>query len=218
MKGICHLIGGMGGEIKPYLQENDYLIAVDAGYSQVKEWNMQANVVVGDFDSLGYVPKGETVVELPCKKDQSDMEYALNLGKQLGYTKYLLQGGIGGRMDHSFANMQLLLQLAQEGNRGILLGERQNITVIQEDVIKFPKIMEGYCSVFAISAVAEGVSLKNLAYSGDDFCLSPAVPLGVSNEFLNGKSAEISVEKGAIAIFWHGRAEEKTYRKILIGE
>lgn len=216
MKGICHLIGGMGGEIRPNISENDYLIGVDAGYSQIKDWNLQANVVVGDFDSLGYVPEGETVVELPCKKDQSDMEYALNLGKQLGFTKYLLQGGIGGRMDHTFGNMQLLLQLAQEGQRGILIGEGQNITVIQEDSIKFPKIMQGYCSVFAISAIAEGVSLKNLAYSGDDFSLSPAIPLGVSNEFLEGKCAEISVKKGAIAIFWHGTLQEKNYREILM--
>lgn len=197
----CHCIGALGGK-KPELRPQDLLLAVDGGYTYCKNWGLTPDLTVGDFDSLGYVPQERRLHHLPCRKDDTDMAYAVAQGRFLGGTGFFLQGGLGARLDHSLANLHLLYDLAQRGLWGMLLGEGQCATVLQQGRMVFPVQSEGYCSVFAQGGVASGITLKGLSYEGEELELSPKVPLGVSNEFLPGKTAEISVTEGAVLIVW----------------
>ncbi len=214
---ICHLIGALEGTVKPTLQEKDYLIAVDGGLKQIEDWGLVPDVILGDFDSLGYVPQGENVVPLPVRKDETDMEFALKLGIEKGFTQFLCQGAIGGRFDHSYANLQLLHRLSLEGKSGIFLGAEENAMVLTDGEISFPPHFTGYLSLFALGQEAKGINLKNLSYFGENLTLSPTVPLGVSNEFLEGKSAEISVKEGSLLILWRGAWDYESYRNLLMG-
>lgn len=214
---LCHLIGPMDCHFRPDLEEKDTIIAVDGGYTSLKSWEIDPHLAIGDFDSLGYVPKIPNLLHLPREKDETDMEYALKFACELEHDNFLLQGGLGGRLDHSVANFHLLYQLAQQGKRGILMGEEQNITVIAHGSVVFPENMEGYVSVFPFSSVAEGIFLENLLYEGENLSLQPGVPLGVSNEFLPGKSAKITVTHGAVQIMWHGTFSQSHYMRILSG-
>lgn len=215
MSNICHLIGAMDAPLPPILQENDWLIAVDGGLEQVEKWGFSPKKIVGDFDSLGKTPEGEAVLQLPCEKDETDMEFSLKLALNAGFSRFLIQGGLGGRLDHSFANLQLLHSLAVGGNRGILLGDQQNLLVISNSTVVFPKNLNSYCSVFALGGQAEGVSLSGLKYEVSQQDFSPFIPLGVSNEFISTKSAKISVENGILAIIWQGIGEFSLYKELL---
>lgn len=216
---ICHLMGAMGadhGGFPPILQESDCLIAVDGGLTQLERWNLQADSMIGDFDSLGYVPKeGENILPLPVRKDETDMEYAMKVGLSRNYKHFLIQGGLSGRLDHSYANFQLLDQLSRCNARGILVGDGQTVLVVRETTQYFPKNMVGYCSIFALGEGASGISLKNLSYEGETLSLSPHIPLGVSNEFLPRQEAVISVKKGAVLVFCQGIYEQGTCEIIL---
>ncbi len=214
---ICHLLGAMPPTFAPKLEKNDYLIGVDGGYSYLKSYELTANLVVGDYDSLGFVPKNENLIELPCEKDETDMEYAVKLGLELGYQHFLIQGGLGGRLDHSVANFHLLYTLAQGGNVGILMGDEQNVMIIQNKTITFPPSMTGYLSIFPFEGMAEGVFLENLRYSAEDLSLVTGVPLGVSNEFLPNQPAKISVGQGALQLMWQGEGSQELYERILQG-
>lgn len=212
---ICHLLGALPPKVKPIFQEDDFLIAVDGGYEYVKNWEVQPDLTVGDFDSLGYQPQEEKIHPLPCEKDETDMEYALKQGIAQGFQVFFLQGGIGGRLDHSFANFQLLLRLAQEGKWAVLLGQEQGAMVLQGKTVEFPVEFTGYLSIFAFGQEATGISLENLAYEGTDLTLSPTVPLGVSNQFLPNKKAKISVKTGALLILWECGGTWEQYRFLL---
>lgn len=212
---LCHLIGAMKGTVKPELTPGDMLLGVDGGLVQIQQWGLTPHHIVGDFDSLGYVPQGEDISLLPVRKDLTDMEFALHYGLEQGFRHFLLQGGLGGRLDHSYANLQLLHQLEKKGGRGILLGDGHNAMVISAGKVVFPPEFHGYCSVFALTPQAKGVDLSGLSYEGGGYTLKNDTPLGVSNEFIQGKSAQISVAEGALLVIWHGVWTEAQYRSIL---
>lgn len=210
---LCHLFGALPPTIKPILGEDDRLIAVDGGYKYLKKWDLSPDYTVGDFDSLGYVPKVEGVHSLPCQKDETDMEYAIKLGKSQGYQRFLCQGVLGGRLSHTMGNIQLLSGLGHMG--GIFLGDGQGACLVQNHKLTFPPTFQGYLSIFALGQDATGVDLENLAYSGKHYHLTPNVPLGVSNQFLLGKSAEISVKEGTLLVIWEEEAQWQDYLFLL---
>ena len=60
---------------------------------------------------------------------------------------------------------------------------------------------KGYISIFALSGVAKGVSIKGLLYELNDAEITPYFPVGVSNEFI-GKESKISVTDGILTIIF----------------
>ena len=122
--GICHIVGaGEMGGARISVAPGDFLIAADAGYRAVRAQGWKPDLVVGDFDSLGEEPAGETVVRHPVMKDDTDMMLAVRIGLARGYQEFTLYGALGGRLDHTIANMQVLQHLAGRGARGVLVGD-----------------------------------------------------------------------------------------------
>lgn len=205
--GICYIVGAMPlePELIPQPKSGDFVIAADGGYATLYKRGIAANLVVGDFDSLGSVPNHPDVMRLPRIKDETDMGYALNQALERGYTRFVLLGGMGGRLEHTIANLQLLAYLNGRGALGILAGNGQAATVITNGSFAFPEVMSGFCSVFCQSGVARGVTLEGLKYPLEDEELTGSFPLGVSNEFL-GVPARVSVKEGTLLLIWenHG--------------
>ena len=111
-QGICYIIGaGECSRLLLQLKDEDFVIAVDGGYEYVKE--NRIDLVVGDFDSLGYVPKHSKVISLPPEKDDTDMLVAIKEGLKAGYRTFRIYGGCGGRIDHTIANVQHLAYLVK---------------------------------------------------------------------------------------------------------
>lgn len=212
---ICHLIATLPLSLKPQVNPQDLLIAVDGGYAHCLSAELCPDLVLGDFDSLGYVPQVEHRQVLSVRKDETDMEYALKQAQSQGYTRFLLQGGLGGRHDHSFANIQLLLRLAKQGQRGILMGDNQVATVLSPGEITFPQGFTGEFSVFALEGDATGVCLENLSFPGEEISLSPVIPLGVSNAFLPEKSATVRLAQGNLLLFWNLQGSYQDYVALL---
>lgn len=199
--GICYVIGA--GECVRFPQninEEDMVIAVDGGFQYVK--NSRVDLVVGDFDSLGFVPEHPNVLRLKPEKDDTDMLVALKEGLQAGYLDFHIYGGCGGRFEHTIANIQSLAYLAQHGAKGTLRDGDTVITMLTNNVLILPSELTGYLSVFSYGEKAEGVTLKGVKYPLERATLTDNFPIGVSNEF-TGQSAEISVEKGRLLILYN---------------
>lgn len=202
-QGICYIVGaGDCSRLLLHQKKNDFIIAVDGGYEYLK--GRRIDLVVGDFDSLKYVPEHPNVIKLEPEKDDTDMMIALKEGLKAGYKVFHIYGGCGGRFDHTLANIQCLAYLAAENARGYLFDRSQIITLIQNDSISFQNDMKGYISAFAYGEKAEGVTLKGLKYPLENAELSDTFPLGVSNEF-TGEKASVSVKKGRLLIVYDGR-------------
>ena len=197
--GKCVILcaGEIGGDILP-LEQDDLLIAADGGYTHTRVLGLTPHIVLGDFDSLGYVPEGAQVH--PKEKDDTDAMLAVKLGLSKGYKEFYIYGGMDGpRVDHTMANFQLLHYLSEHGAKGYLIGVRQNAAVIT-DGIAFAAEQTGTVSVFCLGQEAL-VDIEGLKYSLKDGLLQPSFPLGVSNQFI-GKKGKITVKKGTVLVIW----------------
>ena len=198
----CYIVGAgenYGLNFTP--EEDDYVIAADAGYKYLLEAEITPDMVVGDFDTLKYVPDHPNIVQLKPEKDITDTWEAVTKGFEKGYKEFHLYACMGGRVEHSIANFQLLSHIAEEGGRGYLYDDRSIITVIKDSEISFKARENGFISVFSLSDTSIGVEISGLKYEIKDAKLINSFPLGVSNEFI-GKPAKISVKNGTLLIVY----------------
>ena len=206
-KGICYLIGAgridntgwLKRQIKP--GKDDYVIAVDGGFATCDQCGIAMDLVVGDFDSLGYVPGHPNLIRMTPEKNDTDMLFAVKKGLEFGYRTFQLYGATGGRADHTMANYQLLVFLAKQGACGILCSPQWQTTAIYNDCLKLPAYESGMLSVFCMGDQAEGVTLQGVKYPLGRYTMKQDFPIGVSNEF-TGHPVSIEVENGTLLIMW----------------
>ncbi|MEH2938897.1 thiamine diphosphokinase [Lawsonibacter sp. JLR.KK007] len=208
-RNICYIVGAMSltPDLRPYPVQGDYVIAADRGFDSLVAYGVRPDLAVGDFDSLGHRPNHPNVIQLPAEKDDTDMVFALRKGLELGYRRFVLLGGVGGRLEHTLGNLQLLDWLACQGGQGFLAGEKTAATCIRDGMsVTFPPSMTGYLSVLCNSGRAEGVDLTGLKYPLNGYTLTGSFPLGVSNQFL-GQEASVSVKQGSLLLIWEDKGD-----------
>lgn len=201
----CYIVGA--GEVealsfKP--TKEDFVIACDGGYEHCRRWEIKADLVIGDFDSLEFVPEHPNVIRLKSEKDDTDTACAVKAGLERGFRRFVIYGGTGGRISHTIANIQLLCGLADQGCYGMLIGKDAWYRVICNEEICFSKEMSGYLSVFCMGDRALGVYEHGLKYSLEDATLVKETPLGVSNEFV-GRESKVSVREGMLLLIGEGK-------------
>lgn len=207
---ICYIFGaGEFSSCEITLEENDLVIAADGGYDHLIRMGLRADVALGDFDS---VSSGElwndTICEkmtYPPEKDDTDMMLAIKLGLSRGFRRFAIYGGLGGRLDHTIANIQALSYLAEQRAQSVLYHEDYALTVIKDSSYTIEKTYAGCVSVFSLSDTSKNVTIRGLQYEVEGITLTNTVPLGISNTAA-GKKGIISVENGTLLILWHNTA------------
>lgn len=202
---VCYIICALPQNHPFSPAPGDLVIAADGGYAHMG--GIKPDLVVGDFDSLGYVPADEQVVRHPAEKDDTDTMLAARIGVERGYRAFMLLGGVGGRLDHTLANIQTLAFLRENGARAALIGEGETIVFLQNESLSLRAGLSGIVSVFSYGAVAYGVYERGLAYALTDATLTDTNPLGVSNAF-TGEPADISVREGRLVVLYAGSPED----------
>lgn len=204
--GICHIVGaGEMGGARINMREGDYLIAADAGYTEVLAQGLTPDLAVGDFDSLGFAPEGVDAVRHPVMKDDTDMMLAIKLGFERGFTSFFIYGALGGRLDHTLANIQALMYIANRGGQGWIIGDAC-LTAIHNGETRFKASARGVISVFCLGEAAKGVTLEGLMYPLSGYTMQSDIALGVSNEFI-GKPARVAVADGTLVIHFGSMAQ-----------
>ena len=205
MMGTCIVFcaAGFDALVEP-VASDDFIIAADGGFVHTQKLGITPDIILGDFDSLGYTPDRANV--FPVEKDDTDAMLAVRRGLQLGYRKFVLYGSLDGpRLDHTVANFQTLQFLADRDAAGYLVGSGQLVTVVKNGSLTFPAGMEGTISVFCMGKDAEGVTLEGLYYPLENGTLTAGFPLGVSNHFTEAAAA-ITVRNGSLLVVWDRQA------------
>ncbi len=190
--------GGCYGSEFPLITADDYIIAADAGYEILEEKGIVPDITVGDFDSAKRIPEENTVI-LPVEKDVTDTHAAVNIALEKGFDEIIIYGGMGGRPDHTFANITLAAFLAVKGVKAVCVGEGYSIFAIKDSAVEIEGRPGSTVSVFSWSEKCEGVTLKGLKYSLEKAELTNTYALGVSNSFVE-TNACISVENGILLV------------------
>lgn len=203
IKRRCVIIGGgemacpkkMLGEIT----EEDFVIAADSGYRYTLEAEVRVDLFVGDFDSFdGTVESWVPVMSLPTHKDVTDTHAAVLEGLKFGYRDFVIFGALGGRFDHSFANLSLLNLLLDRGSKGRIVYDNGSIFMLRDGTAELNRF-DGYLSVFPFGGPASGVTLEGVEYPLQDAALSADNPVGISNH-ITALRGRVRVKSGTLVI------------------
>lgn len=160
-------------------------IGVDKGASYLIQRNKSMVALIGDFDSIS-IKDLETLRRLPLRleqlpsiKDETDLESAINLALSLDYEAINIYGALGGRMDHSLTNINMLKKYPM-----IKLYDDYGITfILKAGEHTFHSDIYKYFSIYAINDC--DVSLINFKYELENFRLTSLDTLCISNELSN---------------------------------
>lgn len=181
----------------------DYIIAADAGYETCRREGIVPDLLLGDFDSLGQVPDFPHICRVPVEKDDTDTVLAARAGLERGCREFHIYGATGGkRLDHTLANLQLLLLLRRQGARGWLYDDSFVYTAVENETLTVKRQVEwGLLSVFCLGADAHGIDEEGVQYPLKNADLTAEFPLGVSNHILEPE-ARITVRDGSLLVGW----------------
>lgn len=199
----CVIIGAVEIDfpVENYIRDTDFVICADKGWQNASAHGIKPDMIVGDFDSS---PKPENIdvdiTVLPVVKDDTDTYYVARYVVEHGFTDVLLRGVLGGkRFEHTMANIQTLLYLAQNRVNATAIDRYSQIMVVYNGKISLPDMSGRFFSLFSLGDRAEGVSIKGAKYPLDNYTITNFFPIGVSNEFI-GETVDISVENGALLL------------------
>jgi thiamine pyrophosphokinase len=186
------------------LREDDFIVCADGGFLLAQRENIVPHALVGDFDSLGKVPDDLPttcrVLKVEREKNETDTFLCLACGLDAGCGSFAVAGGIGGRLDHTVANLQLLFYAVRRGFPIWIMDKHNRVTAMEPGEMRIPR-QEGFkLSVLAYAGRCEGVTLENVKYPLLDAVLTDDFPLGISNEFM-GPEAMIRLKTGSLIVF-----------------
>ena len=189
---------------KSFLQTGDFFIFCDGGLKHAQGLGLAPDIIVGDFDScadeqLSQWEGRSEIIRLPREKDDTDTMYAAKLALERGYSDFLFLAAMGARIDHTLGNISILLYLDGLGKKAVIADDYSQMQIVGKE----PFYIEDKCSYFSVLTVAgevSGVNIKNAKYPLENASLSCDFQLGVSNEVLPGKTAEVSVEHGRVLV------------------
>lgn len=205
---ICYIFGAGERTLCDIdLNPEDLVIAADGGFDYLASIGLRADYVLGDFDSVVSYDLPSDSIRYPKEKDDTDLMLAARLGLEKGCTEFRIYGGLGGRLDHTLGNIQLLAYLSHNNATGTLIGDHYSIRAVTDSSLSFgkdlPENKSGtICSIFSLSDVSMNVTIQGFQYEAEGITLTNSFPLGISNEF-TGKKAYVSVQKGTLAVLWY---------------
>ena len=184
-------------------EPGDLLICADGGYRHALALGLTPDWLVGDFDSLPEGGLADHIVQVRPEKDDTDANLAVLKGRELGYTNFVMYGGLGGRFDHSMANVQMMAGLAKEGIDLRLRDEQSELRVLMPGDYTIEKKGYHFLSLFALSEECRGITLCGMKYPLTDGTLTNLFPLGVSNEILQ-QTGTVSFTDGMLLLVQSG--------------
>ena len=187
-------------EIKSLCTSDDFIVCADSGYSFAKKAGLTPNLIIGDFDSLKEeLPQNTEVVKLNTHKDDTDTEHCVMECIRRGYKDFLLLGSIGGRTDHTFANIATLAFLSEYNYNGIARNNGEEIRILKEGSYEMNNKKGLIFSVFPYGCESVNVTYKGAEYMLNNKTLTYNVSRGISNVFVDDE-AEITINRGRAII------------------
>ena len=200
MSKRCIIISG--GEYAPVegLRPDDFVIACDRGYLYAKGQGIVPDLLVSDYDSYdGPVDQRVSVERFRPEKDDTDTMIAVRYALQHGYDELLLFSALGGRLDHTLANLQAIVYAQAHGARAAIYAADSRVYTLSRGSLRLPRLPGWSLSVIAAQDRCTGLSIHGAKYPLEDAELTNSFPLGISNEWVSDE-AEISVRDGIVLV------------------
>lgn len=179
----------------------DYIIAADGGQNRAREFGLQPDCVIGDFDSTTLNEDFDCIyITYPAEKDLTDTEAALTHALEKGCRNVILLGGMGGRLDHTMGNIGLLDKYCNSFDHMEFIDGKNRMELLKDSGRTLKRDARyKYFGLVSLNAEASGIDIRGAKYELTGASLERASTLGVSNEFSEG-TVEICVREGTLLI------------------
>lgn len=179
------------------------VIVLDGAMHRFLELNVEANVLLGDFDRNDHafedLKKRFPSLEIIHTPDQeaTDFEKGIHYAEQIGFSSIMVLWATGKRADHSFTNMANLIRF----NPKLFIQLVDDYSVIYRIPKSFEKHFEkgSIVSLIPIGKV-EGISTENLKYALTNETLELGIRNGNSNEAVETGMVRISYQTGELVM------------------
>lgn len=206
-----------GGEIRDYSWFREKIsglnpcriICADVGARHCLKIDVSPEVIIGDLDSLdpetekSLTGMGTRILSYPPQKDETDTQLALQYALSLEPEEISIFGALGGRIDHTLANMSILKIALDHGVPARLVDEWCEILIIRDRCV-----LEGEegqtVSLFPFSSAVTGITLRGFAYPLENDAMEIGRPYGISN-LLVANQGVITIADGLLLVIHYYR-------------
>ena len=195
-----------GGTIHPeniteHPKADDLCIAADSGYNNAKKLGERIDLLIGDFDSIGDMPRDPAleIRQVPAQKDLTDTQLALEIAVERGAEQIIFIGGLGGRLDHAISSLCILEDMFERGLHGYFTDGQNRAHYMKATSTLIARSAYKYLSLIAADEVVKGVTVEGCKYPLKNAKIRRRLQFAVSNEIV-GNVALISCKKGGLFI------------------
>lgn len=186
-------------------EQSDLVLAANGGALHSLHLEIFPAIVVGDLDSFDEADRqtleagGTEFITHPSDKDQTDLELALLGALERGATEITMLGAIGGRLDMTIVNVQLLALPELSSVRVELWHGNQTASLIRPPGGPIEGGRGDGISLIPLGGQVQDITTKDLQYplKSEDLGLGPA--RGVSN-VISGSDPQVKFGTGNLLI------------------
>ncbi len=180
---------------------DDFVICADSGYTYAKKAGIKPDLFVGDFDSLSdSLPEDIPKVTLRTHKNDTDSMHCATVALERGYKEIILFAAVGGRLDHTLANISVLQYISENGAKAAIFSDREEIFYFSKGRHTLYNVEGKTFSVFPFGCPEVTVTYDcNVEYPADKLRIQSSVAVGISNIFLDNR-AEVVIESGTAVL------------------
>lgn len=209
-KRVVVIIAGSAIEDMEFLRQRieaaapEAVLCADGGARYAHALGLAPDLIIGDMDSLddellrAFKEKGVAVAPYPVRKDETDTQLALIQALAMNPEEILIFGAMGKRLDHTLANLGLLMMGLEKGVPIKLLDEGCEVFVMAGTATVSGEKGQTI-SIFPWGGEARGITLEGFEYPLEDATMTLARPCGISNR-LTAESGRIKVDEGCLLV------------------
>ncbi|MCX5851869.1 MAG: thiamine diphosphokinase, partial [Deltaproteobacteria bacterium] len=131
-------------------------------------------------------------------KDETDTELALARALEMKPDYVVILGALGGRIDHTLANISLLVMAGECGVDAVIRDEACELFIVK-DRREIRGTPGDTVSLLPLTPEVSGITLGGFEYPLADAVLRIGVPCGISNR-LSGATGTIAVKSGHLLV------------------
>ncbi|HCT37289.1 MAG TPA: thiamine diphosphokinase [Firmicutes bacterium] len=186
------------------------IIAADAGARHLLSAGCLPHIAVGDFDSLSpgelalLEQSGCDVRKHPCAKNETDTHLATDIAIAAGAKEITVFGGIGGRLDHSLANVQLLVYMYDHGCTGKITDGIQTAYLLTDRLELTGWHPGDILSILPLTPQLTGLTITGLRYDLVETEVQMGTTRTISNEFTESGCGQLALASGLAVVLTQG--------------
>ncbi|OCL26405.1 thiamine pyrophosphokinase [Orenia metallireducens] len=169
-----------------YIKKTDKVVCADGGANHAYRLGILPNLILGDLDSISsealehYQNQQVEFDKYPIAKDKTDTQLILEQLVTLGAKEIIIFAGLGGRLDHTLANLYLLEFFAEFDTKIRFVSPKERIELVCKEKILINEVNKTL-SLLPLSNEVTGVYLEGFKYGLENATFKQGDTLGLSN-------------------------------------